>query len=832
MLFHISPGSADQLPATGRSAVTSRRGTHFKHYFVIFALVLATAACDGGNEPPPGRGGGNGDFSYTIDESITPSPDTLVGSRLAAVQDEEGNTSLFITDEVLLSPRNETELNDFLARYGGEVIRSNAVPEPPAELEVTLGADDRQATQYTIKLDPSNFALDTFVDDAARAGVTGQATISSQGAAKLLALVTREAASGGRASPNFVFEQQLDSTEEHPQGGGFLDAFAVAQFGVTGSRSRVTDAWNYVDLNPPAQRTYVAIIDAGFWLDGSGNAMTTITGRSDIPSLPLQYDFVQDDYLANGGPCTTGSSCPWHGNNSASVAVGQLNNRYGAAGTGGLVADPMLFKTSLNWDQVARGIRTAAAWGADVISMSFGTECDNIFCDGYFEANLYPALRDARDNGVVMVAAAGNATQWTNSQPCRGDAVICVGALADGTNTKIGYSNFGDHVDIFAPTNIPAMPNPGTGGNLDSAGGTSASTPFVAGVAAMMKAYNPALTFVQVEDILRRTAWTDSPDSDVPRYLNAIGAVRAVNGTSENRPPEINIIGPGDGSSFPRGRQFVELGADANDPDGEAVSVTWESDVDGDLGAGEEVRHNDLSFGDHVVTATAEDAGGLTGQDQVSITITNDPPTVEIIEPSTGASLCVDEDVTFRASVTDLNNPPGNTLPDVAVSWRTTGGHYMGTGKTITYSFDTLGNHPVEVRAADGLGLADEASIAINAIDCSGSPPSVTISAPSEDVTYLADGNEPANGRWYKDVVLEGQATDPEDGTLSGGSLVWRTDRSDVQDPVLGTGNSITVRLYGATGCSSLQHEVTLTATDSDGNERTVVRRITIACFG
>jgi subtilisin family serine protease len=59
-------------------------------------------------------------------------------------------------------------------------------------------------------------------------------------------------------------------------------------------------------------------------------------------------------------------------------------------------------------------------------------------------------------------------------------------------------------------------------------GGTSASTPFIAGIAAALKAYNPSLTSAQVNEILRRTAWTDSPDRNVSHYVNAYRALREV----------------------------------------------------------------------------------------------------------------------------------------------------------------------------------------------------------------------------------------------------------------------------------------------------------------
>lgn len=790
-------------------------------------VLLAFAACSSG---PPG---GGPTFAYRVVESLAPSPDALAGRPLAAVQDQAGTTSLFIANEVLLSPRNAAELADFLARYGGEVIGSDAVPAPPAALGLELDPETLAPSQYTIRLDPSTFALDGFADDAKQAGLEGEVKISSADAARLLALITREAAAGRRISPNFVAEAQLERTEEHPDGAGFLNAFDMAVFGPAGNRSHVTDAWRFVTLNPPEHRTFVAIIDGGFWLDASGRAMTAIEGRFDIPEFPIQYDFVENDYVADGenlARCTGGASCPWHGNRSASVAVGQLDNRYGAAGTGGLVAEPMLFKTSLDWGQVARAIRTAVAWGADVISMSFGAECDNVFCDSFFEFNLFPALRNARDNGVVMIAAAGNNGQATNAQPCRArEDVICVGALADGANTAIGYSNYGPHVDIWAPTNIPAMPDRDTPpGNLANAGGTSASAPFVAGVAAMMRAYNPALTSAQVQDILRGTAWTDSPDSKVSHYLNAYAAVVAARATLDgNRPPVLTIASPPDGASFPRGRVSVTFTASVSDPDGDPVTVTWSSDLDGNLGDGTGISRANLSFGEHTITATATDARGLSARDRITVTIVNEPPTVELLSPAAGTTFCVGEPIAFRADGRDLNSWPDFSLPDSAFSWRSSPADLSGSGRSVTHSFATAGTYRVTVRATDDGGLYAEAAVDIAVVACSNEPPVVTITEPPTDTEYILEGVDPVTGLWYADIPLAGTATDPEDGPLSGASLVWRTNRSELQDAVLGTGTSLTARLYAAT-CFGAWHDITLTATDSDGNARSAVRRIFI----
>jgi hypothetical protein len=110
-----------------------------------------------------------------------------------------------------------------------------------------------------------------------------------------------------------------------------------------------------------------------------------------------------------------------------------------------------------------------------------------------------------------------------------------VGAMGDDlgndTNTRISYSNYGQYVDIWAPTNILTMPDSDSSPNLAIHGGTSASTPFVAGIAAMLKAFNPSLSSSQVRDIFKSTAWTDSPDPKVTAYVNAFAALQAVTGT-------------------------------------------------------------------------------------------------------------------------------------------------------------------------------------------------------------------------------------------------------------------------------------------------------------
>jgi hypothetical protein len=111
--------------------------------------------------------------------------------------------------------------------------------------------------------------------------------------------------------------------------------------------------------------------------------------------------------------------------------------------------------------------------------------------------------------------------------------------------------------------------------------------------------------------------------------------------------------------------------------------------------------------------------------------------------------------------------------------------------------------------------------------------------APTARITTPASDEEPhqgwtgqnEEGLFYLDVELAGQASDPEDGPLADGQLVWTTDRTDVQDAFLGTGSKLTARLYSRE-CSGITHVITLTAADSAGASTTAQRQvvITAAC--
>jgi C1A family cysteine protease len=310
-----------------------------------------------------------------------------------------------------------------------------------------------------------------------------------------------------------------------------------------------------------------------------------------------------------------------------------------------------------------------------------------------------------------------------------------------------------------------------------------------------------------------------------------VGDPRGFYAYRERLDPAIVIQSPADGSVVSRGRRHVELRARTLGFTEPAV-IRWTSDIDGFIGESVyQVSRNNLSFGTHIITASTTAPGGWTLSESVELTISNDPPTVDVLTPNGVDSFCAGEDIEFLATSLDLNNTPTFGLPESAIEWTVAGGAYVGTGHAVSNSF-AAGGYNIVVRATDDQGEFAEDSVNLQVETCVNEPPVPTILLPSvnsgtSDGQYAYDGFDDARGQWYTDVTFVGTGQDPEDGTLPGSSLTWTTNNTDVQSGTLGTGNDVSVRLYSDT-CFGMWHEVKLTVEDSGGQKRNATRRIFI----
>lgn len=495
----------------------------------VLSCVLTACLIEPPIQPPPPEN----PFSYLIDPTIQPRHTSLSGPDgdipVVALQDEDGGQHDYVANEVVLLPRDQDQLDAFLARHQGLVV---------ADYQ-----DEEAVRMVVVRLNAASFPLHRFEDDANRIGMPGAHRFSNELAARLVALTIHEQRAGLRITTNDLFQFEstvmLGATERsgvHP----FLDPAFDNPVAKTG----VTRAWQFMQassLLSPLPQVRVAILDGGYFLDSTGHSIPDANGASDLPHLPLQYDIHNDRPTISGtnpSRCTNGAACPWHGMGAASVATGTLNNGAYAAGTGGQVAIPVLFNMNVNIVQLLTAVQRAMNLEVKVINMSFGWSC-NWWCRrGLDFTDFHVIMERAHNRGIVMVSGAGNTTTDVGDEPyypCTLSYVLCVGALGTRTdaghvhdNRAVFYSGYGSGVDLWAPTYIrawygrDASQPPG----IDHFEGTSAATPYVSGVIAMMLSINPELGPAQVRQILLETAWTDSPDPKVGRYLNAFGAVR------------------------------------------------------------------------------------------------------------------------------------------------------------------------------------------------------------------------------------------------------------------------------------------------------------------
>ncbi len=180
-----------------------------------------------------------------------------------------------------------------------------------------------------------------------------------------------------------------------------------------------------------------------------------------------------------------------------------------------------------SFTQLPQAIRWAVDHGARVITISIG------------ERREFPeeaaAVQYAFDHDVVVVASAGNLTTDPShvSWPAAYPGVIAVSATDRNGDVWSG-STTGPQVVLSAPgvdivTLLNHQPEGHRGGYLHVPGGTSASAPIVAGVAALVRAKFPQLHAADVVNRLIRTADDAGPPGRDPQYgFGRVDPVRAL----------------------------------------------------------------------------------------------------------------------------------------------------------------------------------------------------------------------------------------------------------------------------------------------------------------
>lgn len=217
-----------------------------------------------------------------------------------------------------------------------------------------------------------------------------------------------------------------------------------------------------------------------------------------------------------------------HGTHVAGIIGARGNNSTGVTGVC-WSASVMAVKFmgaggSGRMSDAAEGIEYATRKGAKVINASFGADEKS--------STLEEAIDYAKENGVLIVTAAGNDGRDADSSP------VYPGSYSDGNILNVAattdadklasFSNYGDSsVDVGAPGEDIASTAMGGGYMLMS--GTSMAAPYAAGMAAMLRAENSgAATYSNLRTGIRQKVDKPSALSNKVVYDGRVDVNRAL----------------------------------------------------------------------------------------------------------------------------------------------------------------------------------------------------------------------------------------------------------------------------------------------------------------
>jgi len=311
----------------------------------------------------------------------------------------------------------------------------------------------------------------------------------------------------------------------------------------------VVEAWTLAEGRgaPAGRGAVVAVLDSGVAYERHGRYRRAPDLRRKTFVHP--WDFIQRD----GHP----NDVYGHGTHVAGTIAQTTNNGIGTAGIAynAKIMPLRVLDAHGEGDSaaIARAIRYAARYGADVINLSLEFPPEVRAAE---IPDVVSALHYARRRGALVTAAAGNQTDIAVAYPARVSSVMAVGATTV-TGCQADYSNSGEDLDVAAPGGGADAPNTDSVWDAehcdpDSPGepivqqtfmrgvqrfgfpriyeGTSMASPHVAAIAALVIATNrlgPSPTAREVEDHIEDTARpTDRPDRYGAGLVDAAAALR------------------------------------------------------------------------------------------------------------------------------------------------------------------------------------------------------------------------------------------------------------------------------------------------------------------
>ncbi len=238
------------------------------------------------------------------------------------------------------------------------------------------------------------------------------------------------------------------------------------------------------------------------YFTGNNSVTVAVLDTGIIPHPDLEgriltgADFVDED--DNPTDETNSNS---HGTHVAGIIAANTDNNKGIAGVYGQVDIlPIRVLTDHYGDtaDLIDGIKYAIEKDVDIINMSLAGSGSSTL--------LRETIKEAVDQGIVVIAAAGNSSGWVQ-YPAAFPEVIAVGAISQDNELSY-FSNYGSELELLAPGEEIIS----TSGNKTNyykyvyMSGTSMAAPYVSGIAALLKANKPNMTGTEIRNMLNNTA--------------------------------------------------------------------------------------------------------------------------------------------------------------------------------------------------------------------------------------------------------------------------------------------------------------------------------------
>lgn len=285
------------------------------------------------------------------------------------------------------------------------------------------------------------------------------------------------------------------------------------------------------DLTTGSQSVKVAVIDTGIFYTHPDLSANMLVNSSEIASNGIDDDgngVIDDIYGANfvsnnGNPLDDHG----HGSHCAGIIGATGDNSTGIAGVNYSVS--LLAVKGLNasgsgsMSSIAAGVDYARRMGVHVMNLSLGSTSDS--------SVLKNALQQASDAGIVLVFAAGNESTNNDSTPSYPAAYNFTNSITvaatNNSDVLTDFSNYGATTTHLA---APGYEIPATYINNQYVymSGTSMAAPHVAGVAALVKAYDSSKTGTQIKSCILSNVDTVSGLSGKVSTGGRLNAYRAL----------------------------------------------------------------------------------------------------------------------------------------------------------------------------------------------------------------------------------------------------------------------------------------------------------------